>query len=203
MSQRLILLRHTRLGADSAGRLIGSTDWPLDAVGQRQARSLEAGVCALSPDRCYASPMLRCRQTVEAVVPGMSVKFDDDLREIDFGRWETLSFEEAAANDPTQVDRWAAFHPEFTFPGGENLGNFFGRTAAAADRLMADDARVVLAVAHGGVIRAMLCHLLGFEPRQHVAFRLDYGAMAIVEVSEGRGVLSRLIPCEFAENADG
>jgi broad specificity phosphatase PhoE len=203
MSQRLILLRHARIAADLAGRLIGTTDAPLDAVGQRQARALAAGVRAMRPDRCYASPMLRCRQTVEAVIPGVPVQFEDDLREIDFGRWEKLSFEEAAANDPAAVDRWAAFHPEFAFPEGENLGGFFRRVATVADRLTAVDAPVVLVVAHGGVIRAMLCHLLGLEPRQHVAFRIDYGAMAMVEVFERRGVLSRLLPCEIPENADG
>lgn len=249
MSRRLVLLRHARLGADLAGRLVGATDAPLDATGQQQAFALGASIRellspvlkeshsgasgglptralpalagkqpvapfpqsiqdAIGPNRCYASPMLRCRQTVEAifpeaVIPSAAVQFDNDLREIDFGRWETLSFEEAAASDPSQVERWAAFQPDFTFPEGENLGAFFRRAASAADRLAADEAPVVLAVTHGGVIRAMLCHLLGLEPRQHVAFRIDYGALAVVDVFDGRGVLSQLIPCEIPENAHG
>jgi len=43
--------------------------------------------------------------------PNLSPQTDPDLREIDFGRWETWTFAEAAAQDPSLVDRWAQMSP--------------------------------------------------------------------------------------------
>jgi len=203
MSRRLILVRHARVGAEHVGRLIGACDVPLDAIGHRQARRLADRVRMFPYDRCYASPLLRCRQTLEALSPTVAVQFDDDLREIDFGRWENRTFDEAAADDPALTEQWAAFDPELTFPGGENLGRFLLRVQSAADRLTADEADTVLVVSHGGVIRMMLCYLLGCDPRQYLAFGIGYGALTVVDVFERRGVLTRLEPCEIGEDGDG
>ena len=203
MSRRLILVRHGRVDSEHVGRLIGASDVPLDAVGHRQARTVAERVQAIGYDRPYASPLLRCRQTLEAISPAVPVRWDEDLREIDFGRWEKHTFQEAAAEDPALADRWAAFDPELTFPGGENLGRFLRRVQAAADRLTADEAETVLVVSHGGVIRVLLCHLLGLEPRHYMAFYVGYCMLAVIDMFGRRGVLSRLEPCEISGEADG
>jgi len=61
----------------------------------------------------------------------------------------------------------------------------------------------VLAVAHGGVIRTMICHLLGLEPHRYVAFDVPYAALAVIDVFDGRGVLAALERLEVAEDAHG
>ena len=48
----------------------------------------------------------------------------------------------------------------------------------------------MLAVTHGGVIRAMICHLLGLEPRHYVLFEVDYAAAVVIDLFDGRGVLA-------------
>jgi len=203
MSRRLIFVRHARVGAEHVGRLIGSSDVPLDAVGLRQAAALADRVRAIGYDQCYASPLLRCRQTLEAIWPAAAGQFVDDLREIDFGRWEKHTFDQAAAEAPALAEQWAAFDPELTFPGGENLGRFLLRVQTAAERLTTDEADTVLVVSHGGVIRVMLCYLLGCDPRRYMAFGFGYGAFAVVDVYGQHGVLTRLEPCEICGDADG
>jgi len=127
-----------------------------------------------------------------AMVPDLPLHFDADLREIDFGQWENRTFAEASAGNPSLVDRWAAFAPDFAFPGGESLGGFLHRVQAVADRLIRAEARTVLAVTHGGVIRTMICHLLGLEPRQYVAFDVPYAAIVMIDLFDGKGVLAAL-----------
>ena len=61
----------------------------------------------------------------------------------------------------------------------------------------------MLAVTHGGVIRTMICHLLGLEPRNYLAFDVPYSAMAVIDLFDGRGVLAALVRPEMAEAADG
>jgi broad specificity phosphatase PhoE len=136
-----------------------------------------------------------------AMVPGMPIHFDEDLREIDFGRCEERSFEEVAAENPGLVSRWTAFEPDFAFPGGERLGDFLHRVRATADRMARQDADTILSVTHGGVIRAMICYLLGLEPRQYVLFDVGYAAMAVIELHDGKGVLTALESAEVPEDA--
>jgi broad specificity phosphatase PhoE len=127
-----------------------------------------------------------------AVVPDLPSQLDLDLREIDFGEWETRTFAEAAADNPPLVDRWAAFDPDFAFPGGEAVSDFLCRIRTAADRLAGDTAQTVLAVTHGGVIRAMICYLLGLEPRQYVVFDVPYAALVVIDLLDGKGVLAAI-----------
>ncbi len=95
---------------------------------------------------------------------------------------------------PTKTGRWSIAgrpsSPDFAFPGGESLQGFFERIASAADRMVRDPADTVLAVTHGGVIRAMICHLLGLEPRNYVLFAVDYAAAVVLDLFDGSGVLA-------------
>jgi broad specificity phosphatase PhoE len=211
MARRIVFVRHACTDAPH-GALVGSTDLPLSPLGLEQARALAPLVAGLGAGAVYCSPLKRARQTCEilvgdadgitagAVVPQQhtagaavpQVHIDEDLREIDFGAWELKSFEQIAAADGAAVDRWAAFDRGFAFPGGESLGGFLARVRRCAKRLCADEADTVLAVTHGGVIRAMICHLLGLRPRQYVLFDVGNASCAIVEVFDGKGVLSAL-----------
>ena len=182
MTRRLLLVRHGRIAPGLVGRFIGATDAALDVSGEQQARSLAHRVQRLQPERCFCSPLTRCRQTALAVVPHQSLQFDDRLREIDFGQWEKRAWEEVVRDDPESAARWTAFAPDFAFPGGERLDQFIERVRAAAEGLCRNEAETVLAVTHGGVIRVMLCLLLGLELQKHVVFDVGYASLAVIDV---------------------
>ena len=192
MATRLLLMRHARIEAQYVGRLIGATDLPLDPAGEAEARTLAGRLARWTPQACYCSPMRRCRQTAAAVAPDLPPQVDPDLREVDFGVWETRTFAEAAADDPAEVDRWARFAPDLAFPGGETAAEFLRRVQNAAQRLVESPAQTVLAVSHGGVVRMMICHLLGLELRQYVAFDVPYCGLAVIDLLGGKGVLAAL-----------
>ena len=56
----------------------------------------------------------------------------------------------------------------------------------------------MLAVTHGGVIRTMICHLLGLEPQQYVVFEVPYAALVVIDLFDGKGVLAALERSETA-----
>jgi broad specificity phosphatase PhoE len=203
MAKRLLLLRHAPILAGHLGQLIGASDVPLDPAGQRQAAILADRVLQWAPQACYCSPMQRCRQTAAAIAPELPLVIDPNLREIDFGHWEKRTFQEAAAADPSLVDRWARFDTDFAFPGGESVGDFLSRVQAAANRLVETREETILAVTHGGVIRTMICHLLGIEPRKYLAFDVPYLALAVVDLFDGHGVLAALVRPEPREGGHG
>ena len=193
MAQRLILIRHGDLGEGRRGRYIGRTDAPLSALGRRQAEALAGEFARMDGARILCSPLVRCCETARiALGPGAGFAIDADLREIDFGRWEGMSFAEIAAADPAAVDRWAALAGDFAFPGGEGIGEFRARVEAAAGRIAADPAEKVVAVTHGGVIRLMICLFLGLDVRHCLLFEVRPASVTELSLDGGKGVLTRL-----------
>ena len=108
-------------------------------------------------------------------------------------------FSEIRDSSSEEVERWARLSPDFAFPGGESLRDFLDRVRRAADRLASDRAETVLAVTHGGVIKFMLCHLLGLEPQRYVAFEIAPASLTVVRLFEGKGVLTEMIRVEPPE----
>jgi alpha-ribazole phosphatase len=193
MAERLILVRHGDLGEKFHGRYIGRTDVPLAAEGRRQAAALSGKLGRLDGAHFLCSPLLRARETAEiALGAGAAFTVDDDLREIDFGRWEAMSFAQIAVADPAAVDDWAALEDAFAFPGGESIGAFRGRIGALAGRIADDPAGTVVAITHGGVIRLLICHFLGLEYRRYLLFDVRPGSLSEVAIDGGKGVLTRL-----------
>ena len=190
MAARLVLVRHAHPATGSDGRLIGSTDPPLDEQGEAQARGLADRLARLEPECCFSSPLARCRQTAAASAGSLPVRLEPDLREIDFGRWENRSYTEVAAAEPDLVARWADYDPGFAFPGGESLEAFRARILRVAGRLADDPAGTVLAVSHAGVIRALVCHYLGLRPAQYVLFDVGHASITLIHLFDGRGVLA-------------
>lgn len=191
MTERLILARHAQVDPRYAGRFLGRTDVPLSDLGRRQAAALAAAIQKKQVDAFCASPLRRAHQTAELLGP--DAQPDADLREIDFGRWEGCSFEEiAAAGPPEQIDRWRRFDLAFCFPDGESLGGFVARVAQVADRISAGQSKTTLAVTHGGVIRAMICHLLGLEARHYLRFEVPPASITTIDLFDGGGVLTGL-----------
>jgi broad specificity phosphatase PhoE len=173
---------------------VGSTDVPLDAGGKRQANALAALLGKSRAERCFSSPLRRAMETAEAAAAplGLTVETDLDLREIDFGLWEGRTFEEIQQSDPQAVSDWATNPTEFAFPGGEAVRDFVARVSRAADRMAADPAEVVLAVTHGGVVRAAICHLLGLPVHNYVLFDVGPASLTAIELFDGKGVLTGL-----------
>jgi broad specificity phosphatase PhoE len=201
MAQRVILIRHGDLGAEYSGRYIGKTDVPLSAEGRLQAAALASSVSRLGEARVLCSPRLRARETAGfALGIGSSFAIDDDLREIDFGHWEGMSFAEIATTDPSTIERWAALDEAFAFPGGEGIKNFGARIGAAADRISADPAGTVIAFTHGGVIRLFICHFLGLGHRHYLLFDVRPGSLSEIRIEKGKGVLTRLNDCCHLES---
>ncbi len=188
------MARHGTTGPAYAGRYVGSTDAPLAPEGREEASALGKRFGELGIAKCFCSPLRRARETAEiAAGPlGVSIAVDPDLREVDFGKWEGKTFEEILAEDPGGVEKWAAFAENFRFPGGEALRDFEARVGAAAERIAAEGCGRIAAVAHGGVIKAIVCRLLGLPLRCHILLSIKPASLTTVEFRDGKPVLAGL-----------
>ncbi len=107
----LVLLRHGETPLTPLKRFSGSTgsDPGLSEKGRWQAeRAADSLAARGTVQAVVASPMLRTRQTAEATARrlGLEVRIEEDLRELDFGDWEGLTFAEVMERHPADLTTW-------------------------------------------------------------------------------------------------
>ncbi len=181
--KKLLLIRHCET-VSGPRRYIGKTDSALSRKGRSQAGMLVGPLKASGVHHVLTSPAVRAFETalLASEGTGAAVEQDPDLWEIDFGRWEGMSFAEIAAADPDLVSQWAMGRMDFCFPEGESLVSFWGRIKRAGERIGQRQDETVAAVTHGGVIRMLLCYFLGLDPRSHLMFEISPGSITIVHL---------------------
>jgi broad specificity phosphatase PhoE len=175
-----------------SGRYVGARDVPLSPEGCRQIAGLRSVLPEQKIKKIVASPMLRCRQSNEILFPDHVVFYDEDLCEIDFGKWEGLTFQEIVTEDSELVDEWAEWSPEFCFPEGECIGHFVDRVYSTGARIAAFSEENVMVIAHGGVIRTLLCYFLKLDPSDYLLFQVKKGRFATLELYSEGAVLTGL-----------
>jgi probable phosphoglycerate mutase len=115
----LILTRHGQAAADNV-MLGGQLDVPLTDDGRTEAADLGRRLAGVRVDRIVASPMLRALETAQVVAAGRPIEVDERLRELDYGRWEGLTYAEIDGHDPELRARWEHDPAATHSPGGES-----------------------------------------------------------------------------------
>jgi alpha-ribazole phosphatase/probable phosphoglycerate mutase len=153
----LLFIRHAE--TDMAGRFCGHADPPVNERGQRQIEELLKSLEGEPIDAVYTSDLSRALTTANAVGQAfrLSPVVVPGLREIYFGDWEGLSWEEIETRDPAYARRWSESYPLLPAPGGESFEAFKSRVMAEVECLLAmPEPRCVAVVTHGGVMRVVL-----------------------------------------------
>ncbi|SDE70110.1 alpha-ribazole phosphatase [Desulfuromonas thiophila] len=197
MTTQITLIRHAAIATEFDGHYIGRSDVPLSADGRQQAERLvrhlsRPGFPAI--DALWCSPAQRARQTAEPLIRQSlrPVTIDERLQEINFGDWEGLDFAQILHNDPQRVNQWAAFTDDFCFPAGESLKQFRHRLDAVVESILAEQAGHLVIVSHGGVLRGLICQLLGWSLKDHLKFTIERGGYATLYLDGCHAVLTGL-----------
>ena len=176
----IVFARHGQTAPNRDGLVLGRADPELTDEGYRQAEVLAATLAGEPITAILASPLLRARQTAEAVgaTCGVPVALDERLVEIDWGTWEGRPAGSLAVAD---VDRWRA--DEGTAPEGESLDSLSHRVESFCVETLEHEGLVV-AVSHVSPIKAAAAWALGVDGT--VAWRMFLGLASITRVGRGR-----------------
>jgi broad specificity phosphatase PhoE len=74
------------------------------------------------------------------------------------------------------------------------MEDFLDRIERAMERWRGNAAKTVALFTHAGVIRFAICHILGMDPRHHVAFEIPYASVVMIKLFKRKGVLEAVIP---------
>lgn len=161
----------------ATGAIYGQTDVDCDTSDAAAFRVLSA---SLPREAVWlTTPLRRTQQTFTAITaaaadPPPTPDIEPAFAEQCFGAWETLDWTQMQRLDPAI---YAAFWENPTHnapPGGESFAHLMARVAAAIDqRSSQHQGRTIVAIAHGGAIRAAVAHALGLSAETAMALVID------------------------------
>jgi broad specificity phosphatase PhoE len=191
METRLLIVRHPETEANVSGRFVGQGESAYTAEGRRQARRLPLKLSRFHPDIVWSSPLLRASAVAERAsrLARVPLRVDDRLMELDFGSAHGLTWEEISEAGIPFNYRSA---DEPVAPGGESRAELEARVGQCMDEMCATGGRYVV-VAHAGVMRAALAHLLGLTGEGLWLFHIHNAQMAQVHVFEGHAQIEEYV----------
>lgn len=199
----LLLIRHGRTTANSAGVLAGWTPGVLlDDSGEQQVRALAQRLLPVPLARVVTSPLERCQQTTELLLSPRSshppVAVDERLAECRYGDWTGRTLRELARERLWQVVQRQPSAAVFPGPSGESLRAMASRAIEAARGIAADldaeagPAAIGVVVSHGDVLKAILADALGMHLDDFQRIQLDTASVSIVHYSPQRTAVERV-----------
>jgi len=177
-------VRHGKTKLNSTQRYWGRTDVELSTAGLRQAERLRDRLAGERIDAIYSSDLKRASKTAKVIASPHQVDVVPcvELREIDFGSIEGLTYEEICQLYPEVAKLWAERDPKPKYPGGESRDEFDNRVAKFLDKLKKHEAEeTLLIVAHSGVLRTLMCQLLGIEGWFRWQMHVELASISILE----------------------
>ena len=192
---RLLLVRHGDTELNSAERYWGRSDVKLSAAGVEQAEGLRDRLAVEKINAVYSSNLERALVTAEIIASShqLAVITCAELREVNFGQLEGLNFSEISRLYPELAKLWAERSTKLKYPGGESLVEFNTRVSKFLSRLDKHTVgETILIVAHAGVLRTLVCQLLGIDPQRRWQIRLDLASLSIMETHQQGAILSLL-----------
>lgn len=177
-------VRHAPV-VDHGGRIYGQEDMTADTSDTLSF----AGLAKILPDEALwvHSSLKRTIHTGEAIFaarglnPAADMQIEPAFMEQSFGDWQGRNRHEFRAKMGRPHPLWlcpAHMRP----PNGESFIDLMARVGAALERWTeAHPGRDIVALAHGGTIRAVLAHVMGIEPEKALRFQIDN--LSVTEVT--------------------
>lgn len=179
----IYLIRHGETYWNNEMRFQGHSDIALNEIGLKQAQLLGAYLSKNDVKAVYSSDLIRAQATAEAVAccHGLEVATDSRLREIFFGDWEGMTYNQIKEKWSTEIETFFHTPNKISTPNGESFNDVLCRAKAAFEDLVAKhkDEPIVI-VAHGGTIRTLLCDIIGLDLNNMWRLKQDNTAVNLI-----------------------
>lgn len=184
------LVRHAPVVGQS-GRIYGSNNVEADVSDEAAFRKLAFNL----PDDSVmvTSHLTRAIHTATAMIEnGLRIEthvVEEDLGEQDFGAWQGRTWDDIGASDEAAGTHkfWTA-PASHVPPGGESFHDVVERVSRVVERLTDQhNGRDIIAVIHGGSIRAVLAHALALDPEIALGFATEYLSTTRIDHVSGDG----------------
>jgi broad specificity phosphatase PhoE/ribonuclease HI len=177
----LVTVRHGVTAFTLEKRFSGVGDPPLIEQGRQQIKAVAEELAARGGvQHIISSPLSRCRESASIIgaALGLSVEIDDDLREVDFGAWEGLTFPVVEERWPRELALWLG-DTSISPPDGESYEALRHRVRAAGERIVnRHRTETVCVVAHSRPIAMLMVNLLDAPTQSLYRVQVDNAAVS-------------------------
>ncbi len=186
MKRYIYLLRHGETEYGKEKRYLGHTDCKLSKQGKEQSKYLGSIFAndKIIIDNIFSSDLIRCKDTIKIVFPNMKVTFLEQLREINMGDWDGLTFDEVknkyAEDYKKRGENIAGFIPR----NGESFNQCQNRAVDVFRNIINSTRGNIVICSHSGFIRTLLCHLLNKDLTDMFNIKQNYGCINIITVDQ-------------------
>lgn len=176
MKTEVYLIRHGETEWNKTGRFQGSTDVPLDDAGILQANLLKNRFAG-ELDQVYSSPLSRAFKTASIICesnPSLLPIIENDLREINFGIWEGLNFEQIRETYQEEFNKWY-YDDEFGYIPSKEVSLKSARDRAKnliLTTVKNNPGKRIALVAHGGIIKTGIIGIFDWKISMYHKFFL-------------------------------
>lgn len=181
----LYLVRHGETESNIKRRYQGWTESPLSEKGLLQAQKAGYFLSRQDVNAVYSSDLKRAVNTARVIGSsrGLQPGITPLLREIHFGEWEGLTFEEIEKSWGNEITHWLddPFHK--AAPGGETLQRVCERMQMFLEEIGGKHKQgdKIVAVSHGGSIRALLYNLLNLDLPSFWEIKIDNASISLIQ----------------------
>jgi broad specificity phosphatase PhoE len=186
---RLYLVRHGEVEARYHRVFGGRIDMELSPLGHEQVKAAADYFQRHPPHVMYASPMKRVQQTLAPLAQwtGLTSVILSGLREVDFGEWTGLSWEQVYERFKVSAFDWLTQLETGSIAQAESTADFRQRVDEALRKILTESPNKEIAViAHGGTIRMLLALILDLPFTKMSAFDIEYASITKVKIQPNK-----------------
>jgi len=184
----IFLVRHAEpLGIDQQKRYLGQQDPDLSPLGIRQAEKLCQALQGYPVQSVFTSDLLRAARTAALIAENHYCKLEkiSEFREISLGKWEGKTFQEVQTQYPEEYAQRGRDIVNYRTPGGESFADLQKRVLPAFSKVIEKTKGDLVIVAHAGVNRVILCHLMQRPLEELFSIPQDYAAVNTLRENRG------------------
>jgi alpha-ribazole phosphatase len=134
----------------------------------------------------YSSPLKRCldlAKALHAVSEHSTLTVCPALSELDFGRWEGLSWDNIYAQDAAGFDAWALQPLTHAPGGGESLVQLHQRVIKWLKDIQHQGIKQAVVVTHGGPLRVLLSNDIAQSAAALSTQAPPWGSLSTLEIT--------------------
>jgi alpha-ribazole phosphatase len=193
---RIYLIRHGQVVGHEKRSYNGHADVGLTDHGVAQYYQLRDRLADRGITACYSSDLSRCAIGARIICEplGITATLKPELRELNIGLWEGMTWDEIIARYPSEWQARLADIVNYRVTGGESLQEMADRAIPAFKGIIAaHPGENVLVVGHGGMNRTLLLDTIGAPLAKLFNIEQQYGCLNIIDCySDGKRVVNLL-----------
>ena len=177
----IYLIRHTKTNM-KPGICYGISDVGLSDSFYDEVKIVKNKLSGLKNLEIISSPLKRCYALSKELVNKPFIT-DSRISEMNFGDWELQDWNNIMTQNGDLYKKWEVNYVNLAPPNGETYRELYTRSSSLLEELLSLKENNFALVTHGGIIRALIAHLLKIPLENAFQLSIDLGSVTKLSIN--------------------